>query len=76
MTRSRKLSTLLFLGATALAGMAIAAPSGPTVSTGDGPVRGFVNSSGVNEFLGIPNAAPPVGALRWMAIYDAPGANQ
>jgi para-nitrobenzyl esterase len=56
----------LFLSATALAGVAVAAPSGPTVSTGDGPVKGFVNSSGVNEFLGIPYAAPPVGALRWM----------
>src|SRR6188472_3916564 len=40
--------------------------NGPTVSTGDGPVRGFVNSSGVTEFLGIPYAAPPTGNLRWM----------
>jgi para-nitrobenzyl esterase len=46
--------------------MAVAAPSGPTVSTSDGPVKGFVNSSGVNVFLGIPYAAPPVGSLRWM----------
>lgn len=38
--------------------------SGPVVSTVDGQVRGYSNS-GVNIFLGIPYAAPPVGKLRW-----------
>jgi para-nitrobenzyl esterase len=39
--------------------------NGPTISTTDGPVRGFVEN-GVAKFLGIPYAAPPVDDLRWM----------
>src|SRR4029079_18484660 len=38
--------------------------NGPTINTPDGPVQGFVEN-GVNKFLGIPFAAPPVGDLRW-----------
>jgi para-nitrobenzyl esterase len=38
--------------------------NGPTVSTGDGPVQGFVQNGAIT-FLGIPYAAPPTGALRW-----------
>ncbi len=34
------------------------------VQTTDGPVRGLT-SDGLNVFLGIPYAAPPVGTLRW-----------
>jgi para-nitrobenzyl esterase len=35
-----------------------------TVQTTQGAVQGF-RQSGVTEFLGIPYAAPPLGALRW-----------
>ena len=37
---------------------------GPTVNTAEGRVRGF-EKNGVERYLGIPYAAPPVGNLRW-----------
>jgi para-nitrobenzyl esterase len=43
---------------------AVACAANTTVRTTDGPVCGTV-SNGVNEWLGIPYAAPPVGSLRW-----------
>ncbi|HXG19689.1 MAG TPA: carboxylesterase family protein [Methylomirabilota bacterium] len=39
--------------------------SNPAIVTEDGPLKGVI-SPDLNEFLGIPYAAPPVGALRWM----------
>jgi para-nitrobenzyl esterase len=67
--RALLLSSLLATGALATSSVTAHEPEerakGPVVQTTDGPVRGFVNSSGVNVFLGIPYAAPPVGDLRW-----------
>jgi para-nitrobenzyl esterase len=42
----------------------VACAAGTTVQTSSGPVCG-ITVNGVDEWLGIPYAAPPVGALRW-----------
>ena len=55
----------LLYAATAILPQAIAADHpGPVVHTTEGPVQGLVRN-GVDEFLGIPYATPPVGDLRW-----------
>ncbi|MET0240721.1 MAG: carboxylesterase family protein [Sphingobium sp.] len=49
--------------AAAVAGPVLASP----VQTAQGPVEGTVLDSGVQAWLGLPFAAPPVGDLRWRA---------
>ncbi len=42
-----------------------------TVKTHQGKVQGKASAGGVRAFLGVPFAAPPVGALRWKAPAPA-----
>ena len=51
-------------------GPARAAGGGPVVRTENGALRGVL-SDGVDNFLGVPYAAPPVGALRWRSPRPA-----
>ena len=56
--------------ATPSASMAAVAPDAPIATTRDGVIEGGVRDE-VNEFKGIPFAAPPVRELRWAAPRPA-----
>jgi para-nitrobenzyl esterase len=56
--------TLVATGTNGAAAAASGSGGSPVVPTSDGPVRGRTAGS-INEFLGIPYAAPPTGNLRW-----------
>src|SRR5690242_11722104 len=56
--------TLTAAGATAARAGTATKDDAPVVTTSDGAVRGAAAGT-VNEFLGLPYAAPPTGNLRW-----------
>src|SRR5215831_10778412 len=63
--RAKYVTTLIVSSVLLLCASQLAAKPGVMVKTAEGPVNGLLKN-GVNEFLGIPYAAPPVGNLRWM----------
>src|SRR5690349_24143799 len=62
--------TLTAAGATAARAGTATKDDAPVVTTSDGAVRGAAAGT-VNEFLGLPYAAPPTGSLRWRAPQPA-----
>ena len=59
-----KISNLLALTVLVFPHPVVAAGAGPLVRTVQGELRG-TSSAGVDAFLGVPYAEPPVGQLRW-----------
>jgi len=72
-SRRTRIATAVSIAVAALissAGGAAAASPAPTVRTADGWVQGKT-AAAMDEYLGIPYAAPPVGALRWQPPQPA-----
>jgi para-nitrobenzyl esterase len=75
--RAGRIAVAAIIGAAAAASTATSASAsgltharGPLALTHNGLVRGMV-AEGMQQFRGIPYAAPPVGALRWRAPQPA-----
>jgi carboxylesterase type B len=76
--RARRIAAGLLLAAATLVTGVVAAPaasahpgSGLVVATDKGLIEG-TSAEGTDQFLGVPYAAAPVGALRWAAPQPAP----
>jgi para-nitrobenzyl esterase len=65
-------SAIAVTGAGAAAGAAAPEHSGGLIVRTDRGLVAGKNAEGTDQFLGIPYAAPPVGALRWAAPRPAP----
>src|SRR4051794_6355724 len=65
-----KLAIATMVAAFALFLVAAGSALAGVIPTDKGPVRG-TSTAQVNEYLGIPYAAPPVGDLRWRAPRPA-----
>src|SRR3954470_770384 len=68
--KSRRMAVATLVAAAVIVAPASAGAHGPVARTETGLVRGFAGD-GADKFLGIPYAAPPVGARRWKAPAPA-----
>src|SRR3954447_3994878 len=68
--KSCRTTVVALAAATVIVAPASAAAHAPVAKTDTGLVRGFT-AAGADKFLGIPYAAPPVGARRWQAPATA-----